>query len=408
MAQVLEINRSKSNPDVTYELCLGGDGVVYCKCRGWTMSKASPKQCTHTKKWYAKNGGAPAAGSTNGATKAKPKARAKAPRMAVRPTGGAAAAPAAPAIDDGLEVGTKRVGKARFESDAFQGQKWYQGCGGKVGGARPDDLVGSLEQIEAAGEHVAEPKLDGWWSVTFTGATNRFWSRSTMEKEYELADFAMPAGCAIVGELGVGTQRAIERREEIGHGWVDVYDLLVVDYEPIAHLPCEFRRAELEKWHAGLTPEQQDRFRLVPQWTEGFAARFDEEHEGLVLKTASGRPYVGGGTKPGHWSKAKKWFDEDMVVMEVTLSKALTKVGEPMTEAVTCGQYVDGVLKPLVKVGGMTAAWSKEFAQNFAAHRGKVMAVAHFGRMKGGSLRHPSMLGDLRDDKTAEECVYAE
>jgi hypothetical protein len=401
MPEVLEINRSKSNPDVTYELCLGGDGVVYCKCRGWTMSKASPKQCTHTKKWHAKNGGAPAPGpgATNGATKRKPaKARSKAK----------AKAPAAPAIEDGLSVGTAKVGKKRFESDEFQGQKWYQGCGGKVGGARPDDLVGSLEDLEAAGEHVAEPKLDGWWSVTFTGATNRFWSRSKMEKEYELADFPMPPGCVIVGELGVGTQRAIERRAEIGHGWVDVYDLLVVDYEPIAHLSCEFRREALEEWHAGLTPEQQDHFRLVPQWTTDFAARFDAEHEGLVLKTASGRPYIGGGTKPGHWSKAKKWFDEDMVVMDVTLSKALTKVGEPMTEAVTCGQYVDGVLKPLVKVGGMTAAWSKEFTQNFAAHKGKVMAVAHFGRMKGGSLRHPSMLGDLRTDKTAEECVYTE
>lgn len=391
---VLEYNYSKSRPDnPPYEVREGGDGAIYCTCPGWRNSKKSPKTCTHLKKWYAKNGGEPKA-APNGAvvaSKAKPR---KAAKLPTKPK-------------DGALMGSKRITKAVFHADDFQSQRWYQGCGGKVGSGKPNDLAGFLKIIEHDGTHYAEPKLDGWWSATFTGSTNRFWSRTQKEHDYELAGLEMPHGCLVVGELGHGTQRSIERREEIGHGWVDVYDLLVIDYEPIAHLSDTERRAKLESWHAALTDEQQAKFRLVPRWESGFARRFQKSHEGLVLKKKNGGAYRGGGVKPAHWAKAKKWFEEDMVLIDVTISKADTKVDELMAESVLCGQFIDGELTPLVKVGAMTHAWSREFAQNFGTHKGKVIKVAHFGRMKSGSLRHPSMLDDVRDDKAPEECVYA-
>ncbi len=54
----------------------------------------------------------------------------------------------------------------------------------------------------------------------------------------------------------------------------------------------------------------------------------------------------------------------------------------------------------------MTDEWCKRFAQDFDAYKGKVMKIKHYGQFESGSLRHPSMLDDVRDDKDAKECVF--
>lgn len=52
---VLAINPSSSS-SATYELRRGGDGVLYCECRGWKNAKTSPKMCTHTKRYVVQTG----------------------------------------------------------------------------------------------------------------------------------------------------------------------------------------------------------------------------------------------------------------------------------------------------------------------------------------------------------------
>lgn len=42
---------SKSNPNRSYELREGSDGVIYCSCPAWAFSKVRPKSCKHMVDW---------------------------------------------------------------------------------------------------------------------------------------------------------------------------------------------------------------------------------------------------------------------------------------------------------------------------------------------------------------------
>ena len=53
MTQMLGRVHSHSNPHKTYEILKGKDGVVYCKCVGWKMSKADPKTCKHVEEFLS-------------------------------------------------------------------------------------------------------------------------------------------------------------------------------------------------------------------------------------------------------------------------------------------------------------------------------------------------------------------
>lgn len=379
MGQVLATNPSSSNPSISYKIIKGADGIIYCDCPGWKMRKT----CKHLVAFGAGSTPVPQPGQSSKPKKVK----------TVK----------ASTLIPGAEVNQKT-----FVSDDFQSLGWYQGCGALVEGNLPT-MISSLKEFESHGKYVAEPKLDGIWIAAFSdGKSNRFWSRNCLEKPYGLTDKPLPPGTMLIGELGFGSEYALTRRKEYGHDFMDVFGILYLDYKPLFDLDETERRKKLEEFYTTLSADMKKHFRLVPRYTTGFVNVFDGEHEGLVLKLASGpeTKYVGNKNKVAHWLKVKKWYEADMVVIDIRLSDAKTKVSVPMTRDLVLGQYVNGVLKPLTKVGGgITDTLSKDLASNFASYKGKVVKVAHYGQFKSGALRHAEIL-DFRDDKDPQECVF--
>lgn len=51
---VLARVRSKSDPRIKHDICLGADHKVFCVCDGWKFSKEEPKTCRHLKRFKEK------------------------------------------------------------------------------------------------------------------------------------------------------------------------------------------------------------------------------------------------------------------------------------------------------------------------------------------------------------------
>lgn len=300
-----------------------------------------------------------------------------------------------------------KIDRNVFESDAFIFQKRYQGCGTDITGENDEAL---LAKYEASGEYTAEPKCDGIFCTAFILPRHRFISRNVKEKNNGLATHQDPAlrhGTILIGELGTGTEHAVQRRQQYGHDFMDVHDIVAHEYEDVSQMGDDDRRKLLEQWHASLSPASQARFIMLPRFTHDFVGEYRRQHEGLVLKKKGNKPYVGNKRKVKYWVKAKKAFEADMVVMDFRLSKADSKVSEPHVESVLCGQFVNGTLEGLVWVGSMETYWQKELAQNFGKYKGEVIRIRHYGQFKSGSLRHPSFSPDgFRDDKDPQDCTF--
>ena len=305
----------------------------------------------------------------------------------------------------------QQISKAQFKDSNFRYREWYQGCKGKLESQGSITVEDKLEGLEATEAWVAEPKRDGIWCIAFFDALGvEFFSRTCERKPYSLDKLNIPSlhGCALIGELGYGSQESIRRRKQLGIDFMDVYDVAVFDYRVVTDLDDEHRRGVMETL---LTRAADDNdpailhFLRTPRWTKGFKKEYQLQPEGLILKPRHGGFAYTPGRKVNHWIKVKKDHTVDMVIMGWVESDAETKRGKGMIEFIRCGMYVNGELKELVHVGSMTHELSKDIYANWKKYEMKVVELKHFGQFRSGALRHPSVFR-MRDDKRAEDCIF--
>lgn len=308
----------------------------------------------------------------------------------------------------------QQITKQEFKSDNFRYREWYQGCGSKLEAEGTFTVEDKLAGLEATQAWIAEPKRDGIWAIAFFDEHGvRFFSRTCERKPYSLDKVNVPAlyGCALIGELGYGSQESIRRRNMYGFDFMDVYDVGVFDYKVCTDMYDQDRRDVMDVLMSRLqhtdmaTHPGAHHFLATPRFTGQFLQRYAAEPEGLILKPRDAGFVYQPGTKAKHWMKVKKDHTVDMVIMGYETSTATTKVGKGMIEHLTCGMYVNGELKALTKVGGMPHAMQVDIAADWKRYLGTVIELKHFGQFKSGALRHPSVVR-LRDDKKARDCIF--
>jgi len=278
---------------------------------------------------------------------------------------------------------------------------YYQGCGGLIEGTEPEKKA-ALNDYEAKGNVIAQPKCDGDWTAIHSGKDLTVLTRNdNVIQNHGLPSF--PEGTLIIGERGSGQQEAVRRRQKLGHDFVDVFDILFYNNKWLGDLPFSERQKKLNYWHSRMWASTRKFFNILPCWTDNFAIRYEKQPEGLILKSLDGL-YVPG-TRPDEWVKAKKEYDYDMIVIGFELSTALTKSSVPYCKNVTVGQYVNGTLTAMGKVGAIDNKRSMAIAADFQAYKGKVVVVRGYGRFNSGAVRSPS-LGDFRSDKKPTDCVW--
>jgi len=280
---------------------------------------------------------------------------------------------------------------------------YYQRCGSSLLGTE-EEKIAALNELEKSGKYFAQSKCDGIWAVCIGNRkSNKIISRNGKEKPYDLP--VLNAGLTITGELGYGSEESTKRFEEIGHEFMDVYDILTIDGNSVTHL-SDYERFNLLKSVVSRMPKEMREYYLpVKCYTKDFVKHYNEENEGLVLKPLKKDSNYKAGTTNVDWIKVKHEYDFDMVIMDYEISTAETKVSIPMAKNLIVGQYVGNELKRMTKVGSLPLQLCKDVVADFDSYKGKVITVHGYKRFKTGAVRHPSFKC-FRDDKDAKDCVF--
>lgn len=276
--------------------------------------------------------------------------------------------------------------------------KLYMGCGSSI-------RDNQIQEFENTGLYVAEPKFDGIFGGCVSNGSQKLFSRNGKEKILKLP--SLPPGTIVVGELGYGSQVALERRATLGHDFMDVTDILQVDSLNVSQEDDNQRRQILESAWDSWSDEIKSHFLLSKRVSNNFKSLFDSEDEGIVLKKIKCRShssYQISSYNP-NWFKCKKELAIDLVIMGYTISKSDSFQG--LAQSVKCGVFKNGQLIHVCSVGSLDTEMRSGLVRSWPDYDGKVIEVKGYKVFSSGHIRHPSIgAKKIRDDKDPQECTW--
>lgn len=246
-----------------------------------------------------------------------------------------------------------------------------------------------------AGFDLVELKYDGWFAVaTIDAGTCTFTSRTGRVIETREVPRDLPT-MTLVGELLRGTTWACETGRT---GQFVVYDALYIDWAELSRKPLHTRRRALERLFADQPLPKS--FRLICQhqfsaWLNLWGKHVETgRFEGLVFKSSTGRygePHA----------RMKRTVTAEYVCMGANPGSG--KYADAAA-SIRGGLFVDGKLKQVISVGGLTDELRHAIWTEPARFAGKVFEAAGKALFPSGALRHPAFLR-WRPDKPAARCV---
>lgn len=291
---------------------------------------------------------------------------------------------------------------------------YYQGCGSSIKGTE-EEKIAKLHELEATGKYVAESKCNGIWGIVFgLGDKNRYFTRTGNEKHFDMPP--IPKGMLLVGEFAYGSEYATALRKKVGHDFMWVFDMLKSCPSPILE-PCGEWMLEMDDFARRRTLEvlfescrtwssiiDQKYYKLTLRWSSDFVQHYTDEHEGIVLKEIHADCPYALGTKPKHWIKCKKHPTFDVIITDVIMSDAETKVDLDMAATIRVAQY--GANDELVDCGKVTIGvhdMCLAMGHDPDEFVGRVCEIRAYKQFKSGKFRHSSFM-QMREDKEPRDC----
>jgi len=255
-----------------------------------------------------------------------------------------------------------------------------------------------LPSLEASGNYIVEPKMDGIWVSIFTdknGKIVKIISRTGKEKSTKGFSFFIGKNIKAKNSILIG--ELITKNNKLY-----LFDIVKYKGKNITKYIIDKRRKLLERLKIYST-----NIKLVPQFKDNFVARYNEVikngGEGLVIKKIGKGTHYKPGARTEEWMKIKPKITMDYVITGFDTSESKKYSG--MVKAIHLGLYKDGKLINVGKVGSMKESDRNYITKNKQKLLGKIIEVGGNQLYKSGAMRHPHFIR-IRNDLSKRDATF--